>query len=339
MFGIVLEFLDGFSREKKENSQARVGEIVKGKNQMEALVELYRMDLDKLLANYKAVGTLDADILRELGVSVDGLKKGLKEKIKGLKCLYWAELFSRLDSLTSRLTTETRRNMLERLNAHMHVDFTESNISAIVIWALKNINRYIDSQLLEVYLRMTNPKTAKGYKSNSHMTFDTWRYCRTEQAKAFHHYKLEYRLVLESCSAIGHGESSYSYDYINNLSKSAHEYIGDIFTIANNLGFRVTGETTTRHWESNQSQAFHYSNSDGVSDLFCEIRAFKNGNIHIKANQDFIKALNVEAGRLNGWIKSPKQASDELNMPVIDVERFFMTNLKITSTPKMLLAG
>ena len=313
--------------------------LVHGKNQVQSLVQLYREDLDLLLSNYKAVGTLDPDILQEIGVSVDGLKLALKQKIEGLKHLYWQELFEKMHELTSRLTTSTREKMIIRLNSHMHVDFTETNIYAVVIWALKNVNQYIESQLLEVYMDMTSDANAQNYKSNTHMTRDGWRYCQTEDYwKIHHHYSLDYRLVLSGYSAIGTPDGFGQYEYPNNLHKSQHDRINDILTVANNLGFPAIGAgTTDREWETNTQEKFSYTAKGGAVKTFCEIRAFKNGNIHIKACQEFIRALNIEAARLNGWIKSPSDAAREMqDMTLTNAQRYYSCNLNIGTSALLL---
>lgn len=45
-----------------------------------------------------------------------------------------------------------------------------------------------------------------------------------------------------------------------------------------------------------------------------EVKAFKNGNMHLRFAPDFMLALNVEAGRLLGWIRNPAQACDEMEI-------------------------
>jgi hypothetical protein len=52
-----------------------------------------------------------------------------------------------------------------------------------------------------------------------------------------------------------------------------------------------------------------------------EVRAFLNGNMHIRLNQKFALALNVEHGRLKGWIKTAAEAVEELG-DVGAAERF-----------------
>jgi hypothetical protein len=337
---------DSFSSDysKKEAEKKHIRQLVRGKNQIQSLVELYRADMDKLIANYQAVGALDQDILRELGVSVDGLKEALKLKITGLKNVYWEELFSKLDSVTRRLTTATRREMTDRLNGHTSVDFTEGNIYAVVCWAFKNANKYIDSQLVSVYREMTKEENAVNYKSNTHMTKDTWRYCsnfghyeKKEREKALHHYALDYRIVLHTYGAIVSKDNWHNTSRCG-LSDTACNYISDILTVANNLGFKVDQDVSCRQWVSNGLEEFTYLQPDGSWKLFCTVRAFKNGNIHMKFDQDFMRAFNVEAARLLGWIKTPKEAAEEMGMTEDDAEKSFMSNLKITSVP-MLTAG
>ena len=60
-----------------------------------------------------------------------------------------------------------------------------------------------------------------------------------------------------------------------------------------------------------------------------EAKAYKNGNVHIKFNQTFICRLNVEFGRLKGWIKSPKEAAQELDVPLEKAEKSFHSTIKI----------
>jgi len=328
----------GKEKEEKQKAKQNAGNLVEGRNQVEVLAELYRADLDNLLANYKAVSGLDATLLKELGIDVKTIREGLKSKIAGLKCKYWKELFDKMESITKRLTKKSRESMLKRLQDHTQVDFTIENAYAVVCWALKNANQYIDKQLLEVYQRMSGPENVRNYKSNSHFEADTWRYCRGEDWwETHHHYALEYRLVLENYHAIMPADPWLRSDYESGLHKDAHDYIGDIFVVARNLGYDVINDAEQREWESNQPEEFLYWNEDGP-ELFGEVRAFKNGNIHIKAARGFMEALNIEAARLNGWIKSAREAANQLGLPAKVCEQYFGSNLQLTGS-KLLPAA
>ena len=46
-----------------------------------------------------------------------------------------------------------------------------------------------------------------------------------------------------------------------------------------------------------------------------EVRAYINGNIHMRMHQRLALALNVEYGRIRGWLKTPKEAQEELDEP------------------------
>ena len=45
--------------------------------------------------------------------------------------------------------------------------------------------------------------------------------------------------------------------------------------------------------------------------VFAEYKAYKNGNLHIKFDKDFMAALNLAVGRLRGWLKNEAEAREE----------------------------
>lgn len=312
---------------EKDHKEKIKSNLIKGQNLIERLDELYRQDFDLLLNNYKMIEKLDPEIFKELGVNVDGLKSGLKLKIQGLKNLYWHELFDNLESLTSRLTKDSRKKLFDKLTEHTNVDFTSSNAYAIVIWAIKNANVYMDEQLKAVYLWMTDKENVINYKSNKKFVEDGWRYDKSKQS----HYILDYRLVFKCWKNFN--PSSYGdYDYPNDLNKTTHDHINDIITIAKNLGFNVQEKSFDFKWSSGKTVSFTYPEGD-----FMDVKAFKNGNIHCKINQEFMKKFNIEAGRLNGWIKSPKEASEEMDIPFEEVAKYYNCNKQIALSNLKLL--
>jgi len=61
--------------------------------------------------------------------------------------------------------------------------------------------------------------------------------------------------------------------------------------------------------------------------------------MHYQFDQEFIKALNVEASRLLGWIRSPREASDEMGIDLATAQRLFNSNqLFLPSDCKRLTA-
>lgn len=327
------EYFSGFDRlklvEEQEEDQAYNkepivdrGALVEGQNLIERLYELYQKELDFLLSNYKSLSVLDVSLLKEIGVSVDDVRGALKLKIEGLKNKYWKELFDHLDKITCRLTSESRDSMLEKLRKSCNIDFSIDNVYAVVLWAIKNSNKYIDQQLVELFRELSRPEHIKNYKSNLKTWEDeNWRYKQRHGSKTHTHYMLEYRTIVERYAAID--TSGYRYTGHNGLEKKCHDFINDIFTVANNLGFTNRADSLQRQWKSNNQQSF-FSNDGKV---LVAVRAFKNGNVHLKFNQEFIKALNVEASRLLGWIKSPQEAADEMGLDIDFVNQRFGSNL------------
>ena len=54
---------------------------------------------------------------------------------------------------------------------------------------------------------------------------------------------------------------------------------------------------------------------------------YKNGNMHIRFNKEFMKALNVEVGRLLGWIHKKEDIANEFPEEMAKgAEKYFKTN-------------
>lgn len=310
------------------------GQLTTGRGLAPILVGLYNKEMEHLQKMFLSVCELDPDILTELGVSSKSLKEALKQRIKGLKIKYWHELFDNYDKITKRLTHGSRKTMLEKLTNHTSIDFTESNIYAVTIWVIKNANKYYDQQLIELVENMINDANVKLYKSNKRVFTDQdWRYCG-RKPNHLSHYSLELRIILHHIGGIKVTGAWSSWDYINNLSKRAHDFLDDICTIASNLGFELpaglNSAQITDEWLSNKAQNF---------DSLISVKAFKNGNLHIKFNQDFIRTLNVEFGRLKGWLTNHIQASEELSIPVKQTKKLFKANYQLTQTNGLLQIG
>jgi len=308
-----------YKSERDKLNERLSKELVTRRNLVVALVSLYNNEMQMLLDNFKAVSRLNADVLRELSISKDGLKTALREKIKNLKTLYWQELLSKLHRITSRLTSSTRRKMIDRFSAHTSVEFNEKNIYAVVLWCIKNANVYYDEQVIEVVGDIVSKSNIKLYKSN-HRTYqnDDWYYLRRD--KKFKKYYLDLRIIVNAFGAI----TSDTWDAVNGLQQGAATIIDDLVTVANTFGMACQQRCNYFDWVSGRKNTFYMTNGDPLM----EVKAFKNGNLHIKFNQDFIKKLNVEFGRLKGWIKTPEDANNEMNMR--DASRHFKSIKKIS---------
>ena len=308
---------------RQTEAEALHKQIVKGANLIELLADLYRAEMDSLYKNYRSLCSIDSELLKELGVKHEEIKEGLKLKISGTKNRYWAELFNHLDKITSRLTHATRKLMLEKLRGSTNIDFTSDNAYAVVMWAIKNANQYINDQVKDMFRDLSEPESIKNYKSNQ-KTWEKqgWRYIAEEHSR----YTLDYRIVVQRHGGINTG--GYRHDGGSGLKNDGHNFLSDIGTVAGNLGFANTVNADTMacgQWVSGGSKEFHCT-YEGKRRVLMAVRAYMNGNIHIKFDQDFIKTLNIEASRLLGWINSPEQAADEMGYSVAYCRKTFKTN-------------
>lgn len=306
--------------------------VIGGKGKVPALVDLYNFEMEYLYENFKQISRLDPDLLKELGTSKDSISGALKLRITGLKNRYWQELFDNLEDINKRLTSKSRKAMLNKLTARTNVDFTESNIYGVLIWVIKNANYYYDQQLIEIVEEMVGEANIANYKSNEKVyKFDRWRY--REDHSSVSHFGLELRIVLNRYHAIPQAGSFSRYDSPKNLHNDAHAFLNDLVTIANNLNITTPSWTDSYQvgsWSSGKKKNFYINESQNK--ILMSVRAFINGNLHIKFNQKFIRRLNVEFGRLKGWLKDEYQAAEELNIPVAEAKVAFDSNRKITMT-------
>ena len=269
------------------------------------------------------------------------LKKSINTRIKGLKNLYWQELFNRYDPITSKFIASYRNTILEKLSSRRNIDFNIGNIYAITIWFLKNASGDFSEQLLDFYLFLAEKDNLRAYKSNAKFMSDNWRYMRKDELKTFLRREknarssLDYRLVLSQKSFL-------VIDYYGGcyLSDNAIDFLNDIQVVARNLGFCVNNQEFKkgyRNYPVSSGEKNYIYSIDG--DILVEYKLYKNGNMHIKINQELIKAINIEAGRLLGWLRSPAEASDELGIKENEARQYFGKLVEIPmSSLKMLVA-
>ena len=317
-------------------------EMVMGNNLIRTLVQLYQHEMAELHRNYAAACSLDPDLLKELNVSYDGLRQAIKQRITGLKNLYWKELFHSYDSITSRLTTASRNNLLEKLNQNTAVDFTEDNAYAITLWVIKNANHYFDEQLVGLVERMIDRANIVLYKSNQRTFRDEeWRYTYGRGSRVpeeLERFRLDYRIVLERMGGISTSDYSWERERNGGLTHTAADFLSDILSVARTLGWNCQDTVShqgcsPRRWVSNQKQSFVCANGKPLM----QVRAFKKGTVHVQFSPEFMLRLNVEFGRLKGWVKDHHQAAEEMHVTPAETFQHFNTNLQISPASSVLL--
>lgn len=302
----------------KTTKRGEMGALVLGEDYPTRLVALYNEEMDHVRANYAKLAELDGGLLKELGVSLDQIRKGLMVRLRGLRTVYWRELFSRMKSITNRLTSKRRTAILDKLAASTNVDFTVGNIHAILLWVMERANDNVQDQLLEVFDHMVDEANVKNYKSNQRpFVYDRWRYNQEKPT----HIALEYRIV------VSRGGLRKTYHGCE-LDATAGAFLGDLLTVAFCLGFNTdtsdarTGQYCRHPWSPGEKEEFFYSANSVAKPLF-EVRAFLNGNLHIRLAQDFAQALNVEVGRLRGWVANGQEAAEEMGVAPAVAQRVY----------------
>lgn len=338
-FDLTARSVSSYSLERatKEAIKSAVGnELVKGGDLVTNLEQFYVQDMTNTLETYRGLERIDGALLSELNISLEAVREALSLKVRSLKDVYWKELFNNLTRVTDRLTSDSRQKLLNTLTSHTHIDFTKANAHAILEWVIKNANSYFDAQLIDVTESLVQRANVKNYKSNEHL-FDknNWRYNNRPDNynSTVTHYTLESRIVLE-----GAGGTSCDYTAINGLSQRAATLLDDLCTIAYNLGFDTQGMERSKDfsWQPNQAKEFSYKNhTTGKTIVLMKVKAFKNGNLHINFDQKFMCKLNVEFGRLKGWLKSAKDAVDETDIPANVAVEAFNSNMLLTSTAQL----
>lgn len=310
-------------------------ELTDGSNLIEVLVSLYNRDMEKLQHNYTAALSLDPSLMHELDIKVSEIAKAVKQKITGLKNLYWKELFGNYESITNRLSSPSRQSIFNKLSGNTHVDFNIDTAYAVTMWVIRNANHYYDQQLVDLVESMVKKANIALYKSNRRTFGDEeWRYGWYEKPpKSISHYQLEYRIVLEYMGGIVTSQWSYEKDRYHGITEKTYNFINDVLVIARNLGFSSTDEANSFQWESGKANDFHL-NKGGT---LMSVRAFKNGNIHIKFDQAFMRRLNVEFGRLKGWVKDWSEAAQEMGIPEEEAKQSFNSSFRLGNVTALLL--
>lgn len=337
-FKINADKKESLSWTEEAKKEAIKGELTEGENVAEVLVKLYNRDMEALYKNYKSLENLDAALLKELNVNIENLKKGIKTKLEGLKSLYWHELFDHYDKITRRLTSKKRKEILQKLGENINIDFTEENIYQLTFWIIRNSNRLFDEQLTDYFYELCNSKNIHRYKSNKRWNDDEWKYVkkasedcgyyRKENRDKIKNVQLDYRIVTTRNSNFHY--DSWNRTYENKLTADAVNFINDTKIIAENLGFIITID------EDEIGSNFNaYRNGQ----VFINFKLYKNGNRHLKFDPAFMKKLNVEMARINGWIHDKREAEKELDLTEMEVERYWNKNFSINANTGFKLLG
>ena len=309
--------------EREETEKIKNQLVSAEQSKAKILVDLYNAEQEELFNHFKAISSLDIDVLETIGVKKESVKEAIKQKVKSLKVKYWQIAFDELEEITSRLTSKTREDMLKKFAELLTVDFTIENIYPLILWVIKNANEYYDNQLIEFFKTLSSVENAKPYKSNHRIGTDNWRFADENS-----HYALDYRII---CDRFSFG-SHYSWEP-EICPRQSKQIIEDILTIANNLGFATNGINIPDYF--GEKCNIYLKDS---KEIFMEYKTYKNRNTHIKFNKEFMKAMNVEVSRLLGWIKSAEDIKREFPEELAKgAEKYFKANYTCIGTNGLLM--
>lgn len=294
------------------------------------MVEAYLADLEHLQNNYRLIFQLDGDLLRELGVEKSTVREGLKKKIRELKIAYWGILFDRLKAITDRLTTKSRKILLERLVENNTIDFTSKNIRAIALWAINNVNGFVDQQLVDLFKELATHDGATNYKSNERTWVKQyWRYNVEDHS----HFALDYRIIRHGGHAI-YDNGWYQFEYPGNLHNDCHNLIADMIAVFTNLGFTVSDlHSKSRHWTRGKWEDF----TDLSGKTIFQVKGYQNGNLHIRVYPKAMQALNIKAAQILKWVGSIEEVVEEIGYDKPTAEKYFNYSQYVTMNNLPLL--
>lgn len=308
-----------FEDKGRENNEG----MVKGKNLIETLCELHDARLKKIHQNYQNICELDYDLLQEFEISRKGLIESLNNKLANLRKHCWEELFKGLKSINKTLTVKSRKKIVEVMNRHTGIEFNVENAYAVVMWVVKNANKYYDDQFVETYNEFMDLANVETYKSNQRVfEHDRFGYSNfysayvhrhdEEKTEKYSHFRFKIgNRIVAACSG-GLRKTGFHYD--SGLQERGQNLIADLQVIAHNLGFFPTSNdepATPQDWTSGNQITYNCTHKQKEKPLF-QVRAYYNGNMHFKFLPEFIHACNIYHGKLKGWINSPQEAEEEL---------------------------
>lgn len=312
-------------------------QLVNRLNFIEALCHLYDLRMAQLQDYYQAICDIPMDILKEFDITKSGLVESLRMKLSTAKKEYWSRLFDGMAEIKTRLTHKSRSTIESLMHSQTGIDFNRDNAYAVVLWVIKNANGYFDEQLIETYEQMVEVANIENYTSNQRIfQKDRFRYNSVRDQETTHfRLKVGHRMVLNHVGGLQTGYSACS----SGIDKRAANFLCDLITVANNLGFTPI-DRGPREYEIKDSSArvYLFKNSQGAAETLFRVRVFQNRNMHIQFHPDFIHALNVQHGKLKGWLRNDAQAAAELDIPVAVAAKHFAPGFRLTSASLALMA-
>lgn len=293
--------------------------LVCGGDYVQAITALYHEEEGRIYDTLRGLSEIDSSLLEALNIELGKIKTFVKNKLRGLSSKYWHEVITKLQPIAKRLTERNQKALFNAVT-DANMSFNAANIYNVIEWAIKTASQAIEQQVLDVYNELISEANCTKYQSNKTIFVGNNFETKTPS-------KLNLRLVIER-----HGGVVY-HQWRNpsqELSERGHAFLADLFVIANNLGFEIdSAKSHSMIWRASEKQEFS-AMRNGKEVVLMTVRAFYNGNLHIKLNKEFNHKLNVIKGKYEGWIHSVDDVVNEFEVSEKEAKQLFEELPKIT---------
>lgn len=306
--------------------------ITSKRNLVEVLCDRFLHENQSLHKNLLEIQNIPSDILLEVGVSFESLKNIIKERLLNLNKKYWSILFNEMDEIKRRLITENRYKFSELLATKQNVDFNEENIYHVVEQILIKSNNLKDSQFIKVYEGFFSTINFEKYKSNNKVFVeDKSEYVRSYM-KDFGEVKMRLgnRIIKEYAGL----DLLFSTSKKPRISQSTEVLFNNLSVIAHGLGFNVEDGIEDI---DGKNHVKYFLDTDGTRKVLFSAVSFKSKTTHFKFYNDFIHAMNIQYGKLKGWIRDYVDAAREFGVSEDFAQKIIKNSQNLTLSSVRLL--
>lgn len=320
----------GKNNEEKDNKQ-----IVSNKDLIDYLLGRYEGEYRNMFKSLENLGGMDASLLKTFKIDKHAIINAVKEHLKGIKNKYWKELINKIPEITKRLNRNQKYDLFYAVSNY-GAEFSKPNIINVILYAINQAKDYEKQNFVKFWKRLASEENIRGYKSNKKAFIDNHRYEMTEK---YHKGKLDYRIITYG--------GTYESWRMKGACLANCTFIDDLLPIANALGYfgeevKYINETfkDKEPVYTNAYSGFQIGDNDVYvgSNFIARVKAFKNGNIHIFFDKEFLAKLNIQVFKLLGWIKNKSEAFEEFKEEVSNSETNIQT-IEDILTDKTLKLG
>jgi hypothetical protein len=321
----VREYIADFEEKPRLDwEKERERELALKQTPIDLLVGSYECEKEALGEAFRAIGKLDAAIIKLMGQDRDSMLEIIRKSIEGLRLKYWRAAFNKIDAVRERMTKRTRERIFNSIEEFNGLDFNAGNIYSVIIWTIHNTNIGILDQIGEVFDALTDKEYIEEYKSNRHWVKGDWKH--TSDRYSERHYEslpdrwkigLDYRIVIRTWGG-------------------SDEVVNDFIVVCGNLGFPIRGDCKPDFKLHSEIQKFY--TADGV--LAFTMRYYTgNKNAHLKIDKKLLMKFNIEVAKIRKWLSVPEEAVEEFDLTEAEAAELWNGGLSLLGKPDMKALG